>query len=121
MIGKFVDELKLRGGIGQSGNRQNYGARDVLIGSGGIVGGDQVAKGPKDGYTLLMMSNAHAVSAAMYKTLPYDPVKDFAPVSALGTRRLKPSVYLMPMAQATSNSPATNRQKPAVTSGRPVR
>src|SRR3954453_14724512 len=42
--------------------------------AGGILAGDQVAKGPKDGYTLLMMSNAHAVSAAMYKKLPYDPV-----------------------------------------------
>ena len=37
--------------------------------AGGIVGGDQVAKGQKDGYTLLMMSNAHAVSAAMYKKI----------------------------------------------------
>jgi tripartite-type tricarboxylate transporter receptor subunit TctC len=45
--------------------------------AGGIIGGDQVAKGQKDGYTLLMMSNAHAVSAAMYNTLPYDPVKGF--------------------------------------------
>jgi TonB-linked SusC/RagA family outer membrane protein len=39
VIGKAFDEIKLRGGIGQSGNRPNYGARDVLIGSGGIVGG----------------------------------------------------------------------------------
>lgn len=39
VVGKVVDEIKLRGAIGQSGNRPNYGARDVLIGSGGIVGG----------------------------------------------------------------------------------
>jgi tripartite-type tricarboxylate transporter receptor subunit TctC len=56
--------------------------------AGGIVGGDQVAKGQKDGYTLLMMSNAHAVSAAMYKTLPYDPVKDFQMLSQVGTAGL---------------------------------
>jgi tripartite-type tricarboxylate transporter receptor subunit TctC len=55
---------------------------------GGIVGGDQVAKGQKDGYTLLMMSNAHAVSAAMYKTLPYDPVKDFQMLSLVATAGL---------------------------------
>jgi tripartite-type tricarboxylate transporter receptor subunit TctC len=56
--------------------------------AGGIVGGDQVAKGQKDGYTLLMMSNAHAVSAAMYKTLPYDPVKDFQMLSLVATAGL---------------------------------
>jgi len=56
--------------------------------AGGIIGGDQVAKGQKDGYTLLMMSNAHAVSAAMYKTLPYDPVKDFRMLSLVATAGL---------------------------------
>jgi tripartite-type tricarboxylate transporter receptor subunit TctC len=56
--------------------------------AGGIIGGDQVAKGPKDGYTLLMMSNAHAVSAAMYKTLPYDPVKGFQMLSLVATAGL---------------------------------
>ena len=56
--------------------------------AGGIIGGDQVAKGRKDGYTLLMMSNAHAVSAAMYKMLPYDPVKDFQMLSLVATAGL---------------------------------
>jgi len=56
--------------------------------AGGIVGGDQVAKGQKDGYTLLMMSNAHAVSAAMYRALPYDPVKDFQMLSLVATAGL---------------------------------
>jgi tripartite-type tricarboxylate transporter receptor subunit TctC len=56
--------------------------------AGGIIGGDQVSKGAKDGYTLLMMSNAHAVSAAMYNKLPYDPVKDFQMLSLVGTAGL---------------------------------
>ena len=56
--------------------------------AGGIVGGDQVAKGAKDGYTILMMSNAHAVTPAMYKALPYDPIKDFQMVSLVGTAGL---------------------------------
>lgn len=56
--------------------------------AGGILGGDQVAKGLKDGSSILMMSNAHAVSAAMYKTLPYDPVKDFQMLSLVGTAGL---------------------------------
>ena len=56
--------------------------------AGGVVGGDQVAKGAKDGYTILMMSNAHAVSAAMYKALPYDPVRDFQMLSLVATAGL---------------------------------
>ena len=45
-------------------------------------------QGPKDGYTILMMSNAHAVTPAMYKALPYDPMKDFQMVSLVGTAGL---------------------------------
>src|SRR5580765_404240 len=55
------------------------------VGAGGTTAAEAVAKGPKDGYTALMMSNAHAVSAAMYKTLRYDPVADFQMGSMVGT------------------------------------
>jgi tripartite-type tricarboxylate transporter receptor subunit TctC len=44
-----------------------------------------VAKSEADGHTLLLMSNANAVSAGLFKTLPFDPVKDFTPVSLMGT------------------------------------
>lgn len=57
-------------------------------GAGGSAAADYVAKAPKDGYTALMMSNAHAISAVMYKSLPYDPVKDFQMVSMVGTAGL---------------------------------
>lgn len=53
--------------------------------AGGIVAGDLVAKADPDGYTLLLMSNGTAVSANMFKSLPFDALKDFAPVSILGT------------------------------------
>lgn len=52
--------------------------------AGGIVAADAVAKADPDGYTLLLMSNGNAVSASLFKSLPYDPVADFAPVSTLG-------------------------------------
>ena len=52
--------------------------------AGGIVAGDTVAKSEPDGTTLLLMSNGTAVSAGLFKNLPYDTVKDFAPVSTLG-------------------------------------
>jgi tripartite-type tricarboxylate transporter receptor subunit TctC len=50
-------------------------------GAGGVIASDQVAKAAKDGYTAVMISTGHTVSAAMLKKLPYDAIKDFAPVA----------------------------------------
>jgi tripartite-type tricarboxylate transporter receptor subunit TctC len=58
------------------------------VGAGGTTAAEAVAQSPKDGYTALMMSNAHAISAAMVSTLRYDPVDDFAMVSMVGTAGL---------------------------------
>ena len=52
--------------------------------AGGIVATETVAKSEPDGYTLYLMNNTNAVSAAMFKKLPYDTVKDFAMVSTIG-------------------------------------
>jgi tripartite-type tricarboxylate transporter receptor subunit TctC len=52
--------------------------------AGGIVAAEAVAKAPADGYTLLLLSNGNAVSAALFKKLPYDAEKDFAPASQIG-------------------------------------
>ena len=53
-------------------------------GAGGNVGSAAAAKADPDGYTLLMGTVAtHALNPALYKNMPYDPVKDFAPVSLL--------------------------------------
>jgi tripartite-type tricarboxylate transporter receptor subunit TctC len=57
---------------------------DNRSGAGGVVGSDLAAKAAPDGYTLLVISIAHAVDPWLYKT-PFDPVKDFAPVSIFAT------------------------------------
>ena len=55
-------------------------------GAGANIGADFVAKSAGDGYTLLMGTNAtHAMNAAMYPSLAFDPVKDFVPVMLVGT------------------------------------
>ncbi|MBI2771274.1 MAG: tripartite tricarboxylate transporter substrate binding protein [Burkholderiales bacterium] len=53
--------------------------------AGGIVAGEAVARAEPDGHTLLLVSSGTAVSAALFKSLPFDTVKDFAPVSLLAT------------------------------------
>ncbi|HVE48545.1 MAG TPA: tripartite tricarboxylate transporter substrate binding protein [Casimicrobiaceae bacterium] len=51
-------------------------------GAGGNVGADAVAKSPADGYTVVMGAlSTHAVNPSLYTTMPYDAVKDFAPIS----------------------------------------
>src|SRR5271169_3830453 len=53
----------------------------VGVGAGGTLAAEFVARADKDGYTALMTSPAHTVSAAMLKAIRYDAVKDYAPVS----------------------------------------
>src|SRR5215831_18504432 len=52
--------------------------------AGGIVASEAVAKADPDGYTLLFLTNGNAVSVSLFKSLPYDTLKDFAPVSTVG-------------------------------------
>ena len=55
---------------------------DNRTGAGGNVGADLVAKAPADGYTLLMGTvGTHGINRALYEKLPYDPIKDFAPIT----------------------------------------
>ncbi len=66
---------------------------DNRPGAGGIIGADLVAKASPDGYTLLIGSTSHAILPGLHKKLPYDLVKDFAPVSLLVAYPLVLSVH----------------------------
>ena len=63
---------------------KNLGQQIVIEnrgGAGSVIGTELAAKSPPDGYTLLMVSAAHVINPAMVKKLPYDSLKDFAPIS----------------------------------------
>src|SRR3954463_5395904 len=54
-------------------------------GASGIIGTDYVAKSPPDGYTFVFIFDTHSVHQALNPKLPFDPIKDFAPVMLVGT------------------------------------
>ncbi len=59
---------------------------DNRPGAGGNIGSDLVAKSPADGYTLLMGTvGTHGINQSLYAKMPFDPVKDFAPVTVVAT------------------------------------
>ncbi|MGI4777424.1 MAG: Bug family tripartite tricarboxylate transporter substrate binding protein [Janthinobacterium lividum] len=58
---------------------------DNKAGASGFLASQNVARAPADGYTVLVTTNTtHAANEHLFKKLPYDPVKDFAPITALG-------------------------------------
>lgn len=70
---------KIAGPLGQSVIIENKPS------AGGIVAGELVARAEPDGHTILLVSSGTAVSAALFKSLPFDTLRDFAPVSLLAT------------------------------------
>ena len=56
---------------------------DNRAGAGGIVGADEVAKAPADGYTLLFANTSIAINPSLYKQLPYDTATAFVPVALM--------------------------------------
>jgi len=59
---------------------------DNRTGAGGLIGTELAAKAPADGYTLIATGTPHVIVPNLYKKLPYDPLKDFAPVMQFGSQ-----------------------------------
>ncbi|HEY9280702.1 MAG TPA: tripartite tricarboxylate transporter substrate binding protein [Eoetvoesiella sp.] len=99
LAGNYPDRpIRLIHGFGAGGNADSVArvigselekrlGQSVVVesrtGAGGTIASGFVAKSPPDGYTLIMLTGGHTASAAMRKTLPYDPVADFSPISTV--------------------------------------
>lgn len=91
---RFLAE-KIRASLGQPVIVENR------AGAGGNIGADQVAKATPDGYTLVMGAVAtHAINPWLFASLPYDPIKDFAPVTIVAA---VPNVLVMNVDFAKAN------------------
>jgi tripartite-type tricarboxylate transporter receptor subunit TctC len=87
IVGRLIAQ-KLSESFGQQVIVDNRG------GAGGTIGSDVAAKSPPDGYTMLLAtSSTHAVAPSLYAKLPYDPVKDFSPVTLAATATILLAVH----------------------------
>jgi tripartite-type tricarboxylate transporter receptor subunit TctC len=58
---------------------------DNVVGAGGVTGTGTIVRAPKDGLTLGMVSSNHVINPSIYKSIPFDSIKDITPISILGT------------------------------------
>lgn len=59
---------------------------DNRPGGNTVIGSEMLVKAPPDGYTILLVVNTHAINPLLIPKLPYDPIKDFAPVATIGAQ-----------------------------------
>ena len=85
---------------------------DNRPGAGSVIGTDLVAKAQPDGYTLLFAYAAHTIAPFIYPSVPYDPMKDFAPVSLVGAQPLVLTVHASVKANNPQELIALARSRP---------
>ena len=81
-------------------------------GAGGNIGAELVARSAPDGYTLLLNASSHVINASLYDHLPYDPIRDFTPVSELASYMLVLVVHPSLPAHSVNEFVAFARSKP---------
>ncbi len=85
---------------------------DNRSGATTIIGTELVAKSPPDGHTLLLISTTHAVNPSLFPKLPYDPIKDFAPVTLITATPFMLGIHPSVAASSVSELVALARSKP---------
>ncbi|NUZ06628.1 Bug family tripartite tricarboxylate transporter substrate binding protein [Piscinibacter koreensis] len=106
VVGRLIGE-KVSRALGQPVVVENR------AGAGGTLGSDAAAKAPPDGYTFLLgTSSTQAIAPALYTKLPYDPVRDFTPVTLLGTATILMVVHPSVPARSVGEFIAWAKSKP---------
>ena len=85
---------------------------DNQPGAGGINAADTVRSARPDGYALALLSNGTAVSVGLFNNLPFDPVKDFTPISSMGYFDFLFCVNASSSFQSMADFVKTAREKP---------
>ncbi|MBX6374433.1 MAG: tripartite tricarboxylate transporter substrate binding protein [Acetobacteraceae bacterium] len=81
-------------------------------GAGGNIGAEHVARSAPDGYTLLLCASSHVQNVALYRSLPYDPIRDFTPISLVAYYSLVVVVHPSVPARTLAEFAALMREKP---------
>jgi tripartite-type tricarboxylate transporter receptor subunit TctC len=81
-------------------------------GAGGTLATAAVARAEPDGYTLMMINDNHAVNPSVFKNIPYDSVKDFAPIGFVGSAPMALSVNSSVPARTVKDLVALAKEKP---------
>ncbi|MSP96586.1 MAG: tripartite tricarboxylate transporter substrate binding protein [Betaproteobacteria bacterium] len=81
-------------------------------GSGGVVGTELVARAAPDGYTLLMAYGSHVINPSLYRKLPYETVKDFAPITQVAVQPLMVNIHPSLPARTVKELIALARKRP---------
>jgi tripartite-type tricarboxylate transporter receptor subunit TctC len=81
-------------------------------GASGLIGTEIAAKAPADGYTLMFAASNHAINPALHAKLPYDPVRDFAPIGLVGVTPLVLTVTNALPARSVKELVAIARARP---------
>ena len=81
-------------------------------GAGNTIGMNAVAKAEPDGYTLMMINDNHALNPSVFKNIPYDSLKDFAPIGFVGSTPLVLAVHPSVPAKDVKSLVAIAKEKP---------
>ncbi len=104
-LGRLLAD-KLKDSWGESVIVENRG------GAAGNIGAEAVARAAPDGYTLLINASSHVINGSLYEKLPYDPIKDFTPVSELASYMLVLVVHPSVQARTLKEFVELARAKP---------
>jgi tripartite-type tricarboxylate transporter receptor subunit TctC len=85
---------------------------DNRPGANGVIAAEMVARGPRDGYTLHMVTSSHAINPIVYRNIPYDTLKDFATISELAIAALIMVVHPSSKASNVAEFVALAKAKP---------